>query len=202
MRNAELHYNFLREVKYMDKQGCILLFERIYPDLFDSDPVRSLPEGLLFDEMLLSLGEFDIHKYDRALEENISFGFYEGGSDEIKKAAERVDRDWAEFFDGTNRIYCGYAGGEIASFCLVDDMGTHDINGCRLKIGGPGCVGTLPGYRHRGIGLTMVRNVTQILKEEGYDYSYIHFTGVAPWYEKLGYKTVITWNRDGVTSAP
>ncbi|MCI5904348.1 MAG: GNAT family N-acetyltransferase [Oscillospiraceae bacterium] len=182
----------------MDKQGYILLFERIYPDFFESDTIRSLPEGLFFDEMLLSLSEFDIHKYDKTVEGNISFGFYEGGLDEIKKAAEKVDRDWVQFFDGTNRIYCGYTDGKIASFCLVDDMGTHDINGHRLKIGGPGCVGTLPEYRHRGIGLTMVRNVTQILKEEGYDYSYIHFTGVAPWYEKLGYKTAVKWNRNGV----
>ena len=44
----------------------------------------------------------------------------------------------------------------------------------------------------------MVKHVTQILKEEGYDYSYIHFTGVAPWYEKLGYKTSVQWTKNGV----
>ena len=44
----------------------------------------------------------------------------------------------------------------------------------------------------------MVKNVTRILKEDGYDYSYIHFTGVASWYEKLGYKTSIKWNKHGV----
>ena len=38
----------------------------------------------------------------------------------------------------------------------------------------------------------------QILKEEGYDYSYIHYTGVAPWYEKLGYQTFAKWNKNGV----
>lgn len=182
----------------MDKQGNILLFERIYPNFFESDTIRSLPEGLFFDEMLLPLSEFDIRKYDKYPEGNISFGFYEGCLDEIKKAAGKVDRDWAQLFDGINRIYCGFKDGNITSFCLVDDMGTHDINGQRLKIGGPGCVGTLPEYRCKGIGLTMVRNVTQILKEEGYDYSYIHFTGVAPWYAKLGYKTAVTWSRNGV----
>ena len=44
----------------------------------------------------------------------------------------------------------------------------------------------------------MVGKVTQILKEEGYDYSYIHFTGVSDWYKKLGYKTSHRWNRNGV----
>ena len=36
------------------------------------------------------------------------------------------------------------------------------------------------------------------LKEEGYDYSYIHYTAVAPWYEKLGYETIIKWNAKGI----
>ena len=44
----------------------------------------------------------------------------------------------------------------------------------------------------------MIKHVTQILKDEGYDYSYIHYTGVASWYEKLGYKTSIKWNKNGV----
>ncbi len=67
-----------------------------------------------------------------------------------------------------------------------------------MKVGGPGCVGTIPEYRDKGIGLTMVKHVTRILKEEGYDYSYIHYTSEASWYEKLGYKTSIRWNRKGI----
>lgn len=50
---------------------------------------------------------------------------------------------------------------EIASFCLIDDKGTHHINGRKIKIGAPGCVGTLSEYRNQGIGLTMVKHVTQ-----------------------------------------
>jgi hypothetical protein len=44
----------------------------------------------------------------------------------------------------------------------------------------------------------MVKHVTQILKDEGYDISFIHYTGVAPWYEKLGYNTIVRWNTDGI----
>lgn len=77
-------------------------------------------------------------------------------------------------------------------------MGTYEIKGQKIKIGGPGCVGTLPEYRDKGIGLTMVQHVTQILKEEGYDYSTIHYSYLASWYEKLGYKTIIKWNRNGI----
>jgi len=182
----------------MNNQECILLFNSIYPDHFDREVVRNLPEELYFDEMILPLNEFDLHKYDKKFEDNISFGFYEGDLDEIKNEVEKVVQYWGQSFNGKHRIYCGYIDGKVASFCLVKNMGVYNINGLDLKIGGPGCVGTLPEYRHKGIGLTMVKYVTQILKDEGYDYSYIHFTGVAPWYGKLGYKTSIKWSKNGV----
>ena len=92
-------------------------------------------------------------------------------------------------------MLCGYINGKIAAFCLVEDMGEHTIDGKAVRIGGPGCVGTLPRYRNRGIGLMMVKMATQILKDEGYAYSYIHYTGVGPWYRKLGYETLLTWTK-------
>jgi len=81
----------------------------------------------------------------------------------------------------------------VISFCLVDEFGVY--NG--LKVGGPGCVGTIPSCRKQGIGLMMIRNATEILQKEGYDISHIHYTGVAPWYAHLGYKTVLRWNGKG-----
>lgn len=103
-----------------------------------------------------------------------------------------------EFFTGEGRVLCGYLDGKVVSFCHVENIGTYNINGQTLKIGGPGCVGTLPEYSDRGIGLTMVKKATQILKEEGYDYSYIHYTYVAQWYAKLGYETVLKWTKIGI----
>ncbi len=182
----------------MNKQECILLFNYLYPDFFESESVRALPEEYVFDEMILSLNEFDSSKYNKQFDNSVSFGFYNGGMDELRKKVEKVEQHWTPFFNENDRIFCGYVNGKVASFCLVDNMGIYEINGHKLKIGGAGCVGTLPEYRDKGIGLTMVKYVTQILKEEGYDYSYIHYTYLAPWYEKLGYKTVIQWNRNGI----
>ena len=77
-------------------------------------------------------------------------------------------------------------------------MGEYEIDGKRIKIGGPGCVGTLPEYRNKGVGLSMVKYATQILKNEGFDYSYIHYTHISEWYSKLGYKTVLQWTKNGI----
>jgi len=41
----------------------------------------------------------------------------------------------------------------------------------------------------------------EAVKEMGYDYSYIHYTGVANWYAKLGYRTEIIWNKHGIIEA-
>ncbi len=182
----------------MNKQEFILLFNGLHPDFFESQAVCALPEEYVFDEMILELNKFEMHSYDKFFDSNVSFGFYDGDLDALRKEVERVEEHWVPFFDGKDRIFCGYVDGKVASFCLVSDMGMHKIKGHKCKIGGPGCVGTLPEYRDKGIGLTMVKNVTRILREEGYDYSYIHYTYLAPWYEKLGYKTAIKWSRNGI----
>ena len=182
----------------MTKQDYILLFDSMHKDFFEGESVKSLSEGEVFEEMLLPLKEFDPDIYNKKLPENISFGFYEGDISEIKKSIKKVSADWVQFFNKDSRIFCGYIDGKAASFCLVDDMGEHIVKGQRLKIGGPGCVGTVPEYRNSGIGLTMVKLVTEILKNEGYDYSYIHYTAVAEWYAKLGYTTIFKWNKNGI----
>ena len=182
----------------MDKKELKKLFELIHPDLFGRPYIRELPDDEVFDEMILPLGEFDEHSYEKELGSDITFGFYTGDTNVLKKAIAKVDEGWTAFFTDIGRTYCGYIGGKIASFCVIEDMGEYDINGRLIKVGGPGCVGTLPEYRGRGIALTMVKQATQILKDEGFDISWIHYTGVAPWYEKLGYRVVLRWNRNGI----
>lgn len=65
-------------VKYMNRQDCILLLNSIYPNFFEREIVRNLPEELVFEEMILPLDRFDINKYQKKLDNNISFGFYNG----------------------------------------------------------------------------------------------------------------------------
>lgn len=69
-----------------------------------------------------------------------------------------------------------------------------------IHIGGPGCVGTIPEYRRRGIGLEMIRRATEILRKDGYDLSWIHYTPLERWYSKLGYRAILRWNCRGFVS--
>lgn len=179
------------------KQEAITLFNRMHPGFFEQEHIQSMSEDWIFDEMMLKLDEFDKHRYEKTLDASVTFGFFEGNRAELLNAVEQVEPGWVQFFAGESRVFCGYLDGKVVSFCIVENMGTYSINGKTLKIGGPGCVGTLPEYRDKGIGLMMVKKATQILKDEGYDYSYIHYTYVAQWYEKLGYKTVLKWTKNG-----
>lgn len=166
------------------------LFYKLYPDFFEDDGIKKLSENEVFEEMILLLEKFD--KRDIIIPENVTFGFFDGDFNELKNAIERVEPEWTEFFERNTRTYCGFENGNIASFC---SLSVTEYSG--LKIGFPGCVGTVPEYRRRGIGLAMINNVTEILKKECCDISYIHYTAVAEWYAKLGYVSFMKWGRNG-----
>ena len=182
----------------MEKQVAITLFHNIHPNFFEREYIRNLEEDEIFDEMMLRLDEFDADKYEKAFDTSVTFGFFEGDRAELLKAVEQVNAGWINYFGEEDRVLCGYFNGKVVSLCLVENMGTHTINGKTIKVGGPGCVGTLPEYRDKGIGLMMVKKATQLLRDEEYDYSHIHFTGVANWYAKLGYETVLKWTKNGI----
>ena len=86
-----------------------------------------------------------------------------------------------------------FDGEKIAAFCLLEDWGVQE----GLRIGGPGCVGTVPEYRKQGIGLEMVRLATELVQNEGFDISWIHYTHLEKWYSKLGYHTILRWGCKG-----
>ena len=184
-------------VELLSAEQWAAIFNEIHPGFFDRDYVKRVADDEPASEMFMGLENMDACNYEKTFPENITFGYYEGDMEELKDAVEKVIPHWIPLFTENSRVYCGYVDGKIASFCMIEDFGEHIIYGRKCRIGGPGCVGTLPEYRDRGIGLTMVRNVTGILKEELYDYSYIHYTYETAWYAKLGYRTVLRWNGKG-----
>ena len=174
------------------------LFLSMYPGFFEKESIRSIAKGKIYEEQILRLCDFDAGKYEKEHSASVSFCYYEGSLENLLKAVEDVENGWLDIYKQPQRVYCALGDGEIASFCIIEDMGMHEFEGEKVHVGGPGCVGTVPKYRNRGIGLTMVKYATQILKDEGFDISYIHYTGVGSWYEKLGYETIIKWDCDGI----
>lgn len=195
------------------------LFNQLYPDFFGEGKLDYMDEESVYEEQVLFLQDNsfltkDINAFSQVsfnLADNITFGFFdwehktEEERKEFLKLVASVDETWPQWFGG-DRIYCGFVDGKVASFCNIEKMGTALLTvetACGPKeraflVGGPGCVGTVPEFRKRGIGLKMVQNATKILQSEGYDISFIHYTGVGPWYAKLGYETVVKWNKKGI----
>ena len=169
------------------------MFQTLQPGFFDKPYIASLPEWEVFDEQII-----DLHEWQEGMPvpcpAHITFGFYQGDVETLQSAVREVDEDWVQWFGKTERVFCAFDGDMVASFCILDNFGDAD----GLKVGAPGCVGTVPAYRRQGIGLRMVQLATGILKDEGYDLSWIHYTAVGHWYAKLGYKTVVRWNSKGI----
>lgn len=167
-------------------------FNVINPDFFQKKNIRSIPKEQVYTELVMDLRKDAPKK--TSFDFPVTFGEYGGEIPALREAVRAVDEDWVQWFNEKDRVFCAFYNGKIAAFCLLSDMGEFE----GIRIGGPGCVGTVPEYRRRGIGLEMVRLATEKLKEEGYDLSWIHYTHIGDWYMKLGYKPVLKWNSGGI----
>lgn len=173
------------------------LMDAVHPGFFAQPWLNAMPEQAVYEEMAMDLAEYDPARVSLPVPQGVTFGFYTGSREPLLRAVAQVDTDWVRLFGEKSQAFCAFSQGEIASFCLVEDMGVHVLSGQTLHVGVPGCVGTVPSFRRQGIGLRMVAEATALLKTRGYDISYIHYTGVAPWYARLGYRTFMRWNKNG-----
>jgi predicted acetyltransferase len=173
------------------------LYDTLYPNFFNQEFVKKLPAEEKFDELVFELKDFSENDLDIPVQGEFRYDFWKEdiSNKTLQDAIKSVDEDWVQFFNDKvkDRIYCAFDGDKIASFCIVDSFGTYKD----LNVGGPGCVGTVPEYRKKGIGLKVVQKATEILKNEGYGLSFIHWTKVASWYQKLGYKLILNWDSKG-----
>ncbi len=170
------------------------LFNSLHPGFFDQAHIRVLPPEEVFAEQVLDLSAFSPDAFSISFPAAVTFGTAGGAEASLRDAVRRVDGDGLQYFTRDQTAFCAFDGTKVVSFCILDDMGRHG----GLRFGGPGCVGTVPEYRRRGIGLETVRRATALLKREGFDRSWIHYTHVDRWYAKLGYETVLRWNSGGI----
>lgn len=172
------------------------MFHHLHPGYFEQAYIRSLPPEHIFDEQVLDLHAWSAEDVRVDCPAHITFGLYDGDWDALHAAVREVDEDWVQYFNPGDRIFCACDGERIVSFCNLDEFGEYG----GLRIGGPGCVGTVPAWRKQGVGLRMVQLATAWLQEAGYDLSWIHYTHVGHWYARLGYQTVVRWNAHGVVA--
>lgn len=145
-----------------------------------------------YDEMTQYLRDFNISDYNFKGCDNVYYAWYSGDEVRLLEAVADVDGDWVQYFRGNKNVYCGFCGDEVASFCIIDDNMECMLSDGKNTVGAVGCVGTVHKFRRRGIGIKMVALATDILKKRGVDQCFIHYTGVADWYAKIGYKTFLT----------
>lgn len=137
-----------------------------------------------FTEMELTLKDFSVPKAD--IPENAEFRFYSGDIEDLRKAVAEVDEEWVQYFDEGGCFYCSFMDGELASFCIVGEDERCLLSDGASKTGSIGCVGTVPKFRKKGLGLHMVALAAQWLKERGCNNVFIHYTHLYNWYGKLG----------------
>ena len=170
------------------------VFNALFPRFFSDDGIRALEKDHVFTELAL-----DLRKYTPRppvpCPEGVAFRAYDGDMALLRAAVRKVDGDWAQYFDGSGRYFTAHEGGRIVSFCVLDEMGRCGD----MRIGGPGCVGTVPECRGKGTGLRLVQLATEKLQSEGFDLSWIHYTHLETWYARLGYEPVLRWNFGGIT---
>lgn len=143
------------------------------------------------DEMERSVQDFDINNFSLPVPANASFGWYDGSIEELRKAVADVEEDWVKYYNEDSRVFCGWCDNEISSFCLINYGVDCILSNGNNQIGTIGCVGTVHKHRRKGIGLKMVALASEELKKKKCDLCFIHYTGVADWYAKLGYKTFL-----------
>ena len=142
--------------------------------------------------MTQQLRDFIISDYDFRSYDNVHYDWYRGDEQKLLDAVADVAGDWVQYFRGNKNIYCGFCGDEVACFCIIDNNMECMLSDGENTVGAVGCVGTVHKFRKRGIGIKMVALATDILKNRGAEQCFIHYTGVADWYAKIGYKTFMT----------
>lgn len=170
------------------------LFHSMHPGFFQEEGICTMPGDWVFTELVMDLRGDLPNVTPLHCPNGIVFGEYHGEIAALRDAVRQVDEDWVQYFKEGYRYYCAFDGEKIIAFCSLADMGRFQ----GLHIGGPGCVGTIPEFRRRGIGLEMVRLATETLRQDGFDLSWIHYTHLADWYRKLGYQPVLRWNSGGI----
>lgn len=146
--------------------------------------------------MAAKLADFDIDKLDiYPSPEYIRFRYeMPGEHDKLLKAVNEVEPNWVQYFSEPKEdnpektlIAEDTRNGNIAGF-VMSEPGGASFEHSGLKTSAMGCVGVVPEYRRSGIGLRMVADGMQRLKEQGEQAVELTYIVLIDWYSRLGLK--------------
>ena len=106
--------------------------------------------------------------------------------DEIPAAVKNVEPAWLGVYENTDEdVLLAKVNGKIAGFCIP--AGWNRFFGSRRDVGSVSCVGVLPEYRNRGVGLAMVSEALRYLSGNECTRAELLYTSIPHWYGKLGF---------------
>ncbi|MBP3922119.1 MAG: GNAT family N-acetyltransferase [Ruminiclostridium sp.] len=159
---------------------------------------RGYKESHITYNMDIDTADFEYAHLNIPKPSNIEYRFAEeSDKEELLKAVELVVPDWVDMYrECDDEILLAICDGRIAGFEMLNEYGGVFTKNAE-KHGCIGCVGTVPEFRKRGIGLDMTARSVQILKDRGCDKVQLLYLVLDKWYGKLGfYITSTQWMGD------
>lgn len=109
---------------------------------------------------------------------------------ELLAAVKAAEEGWVGVFvNCKDPVFLAILDGKIAGFQILAPDGGQFLRPGQ-QVGSIGCVGVVPSMRERGIGMDMVAQGIQWLKEQGSTMIELRYTWLEDWYGKLGFQTV------------
>lgn len=112
--------------------------------------------------------------------------------DLLKAAFPETDPRWfPPYWDGDPFYKTAYTrvweeeGKLVSSVQIVKKI--VRVGPCQVLLGGIANVGTHPDYRKRGYATALLKDAIRLMREEGFHFSML-FTGIQPFYERLGWR--------------
>jgi len=104
----------------------------------------------------------------------------------LRSAVADAHPSWGHIFEScVDPVMLATSNGKVVGFQILSPNGAHFLP--NEKVGSIGCVGVVHEYRKRGIGLRMVAEGADWLKQNGCVSIELRYVAIVAWYEKMGF---------------
>ncbi len=153
-------------------------------------------ESHLTYNMDIDTYSFEYVALDIPKPENVTYRLAkDSDKEELLKAVQAAEPGWTDLYRNCDDdILLAICDDKIVAFEMINENGGIFTKEDNIIHGCIGCVGTIPQYRKRGIGLDMTANAVQRLRALGCDKVQLLYLVLDKWYGKLGfYITSTQW---------